>query len=101
MVRRSALALKAKLLVITRLPLLGILFFVGLPLVDSRRTPQQAEQLGQISAFAAKASALVHELQQERGMSAGCIGSKGASFATERQQQAFRQTLRGNAIDEV
>ena len=41
---------------------------------------------------------LVHELQKERGMSAGFIGSKGASFASALPDQ---RRLTDNALSEL
>ena len=48
--------------------------------------PTLASEMGQLQenmVLAGKISMMVHEIQKERGMSAGYLGSKGEKFASE------------------
>ncbi len=68
-------------------------FMVGLPLavmtglalmlsVSSAKDHRVATQIQGMAALSVHASALVHELQKERGMTAGYLGSKGKKFSS-------------------
>ncbi|MGY3927183.1 methyl-accepting chemotaxis protein [Aeromonas simiae] len=76
------LGLAGKMVLIVCLPLLALLFFSGRYVyehyVGSREMGLALTQLEQVQV----AAALAHELQKERGMSAGYIGSQGKKFAT-------------------
>lgn len=85
----SDLKIKNKLLLVIVPPILGATFF-GLFVVYNQYLLHQG--LGQVETLAELTvvnSDLVHELQKERGMSAGFIGSKGKTFGdklpTQRQ----------------
>ena len=69
------------------LPILAMLFFGGSELFMKQRTASQAAQIQRLAGLAPDISALVHELQKERGISAGFIGSKGQTFATALDEQ--------------
>jgi hemerythrin-like metal-binding protein len=61
-------------------PLLAMLYFSGSSVLDKRATVQEMDKIVQLSNMAGVFSNLVHELQKERGASAGFLGSKGKSF---------------------
>ncbi|WP_460510463.1 nitrate- and nitrite sensing domain-containing protein, partial [Hydrogenophaga soli] len=63
------------------------LFLTSLNLAEQWRNLQQAHKESLVQRAAVTTSALVHELQKERGLSAGFIGSKGVKFSTELSQQ--------------
>jgi methyl-accepting chemotaxis protein len=65
------------------LPIVGLLLFSGFLVLDKRQTASEMESLRKLANLGPVISALVHELQRERGASAVFIGSKGAKFATE------------------
>ncbi len=67
------------------LPILGLLAFSGFVVVDAQRTSSELGDVGALATLAPDVSALVHELQKERGQSAGFIGSHGG--------ETFRQGL--------
>jgi len=69
------------------LPVLGMLVFSGMTVVQQWNVRGQSGTLEELSRFATDVSAVVHELQKERGLSAGFIGSKGATFANELKAQ--------------
>ena len=54
-----------------------------------------------VSDVAVASSALVHELQKERGLSAGFIGSKGAKFRDELEKQRTETDSRRKALTET
>jgi methyl-accepting chemotaxis protein len=79
------LKMKTRLMLIIAIPILGILLFCarqGLETLDRRSRILTLQELSQL---AVHSSAFVHEMQKERGMSAGYIGSSG---------QKFREALR-------
>ena len=61
------------------LPVLGLLAFSGFAVFDQYRTENEMATLQRIAGLAPDIGALVHELQKERGLSEGFIGSKGAA----------------------
>ena len=78
----------------------GLLWLAAEMLVDRYATVQDMQRVGRLADLAPTVSALVHELQKERGRSAGFIGSKGELFADvlpgQRQQTDERlQQLNG------
>jgi methyl-accepting chemotaxis protein len=62
------------------LPIVGLLLFSGIIVVDRLKEEVRAADLRVLAKAGPVVSALVHELQKERGMSAGFIGSKGENF---------------------
>ncbi|MCB1775576.1 MAG: nitrate- and nitrite sensing domain-containing protein, partial [Gammaproteobacteria bacterium] len=77
------LTLSQKLLVLILVPLLMVSYFSISQTRDTWSLRTGAAQLGELAAFGTRVSALVHELQKERGASAGFLGSKGAKFGPE------------------
>ncbi len=81
------LKLKQKLFLVICPPLLGFLIFGSLSFIDKYQFKQNLTQVLTLSELAVINSDLVHELQKERGMSAGFLGSKGQSFRDKLPQQ--------------
>lgn len=77
------------------LPITGLLLFSGYTVVEQRRVATEMERLQSLAAVAPDVGQLVHELQKERGTSAGFISSGGNG--------AFRSKLSGQytATDEA
>jgi len=65
------------------LPVLGLLVISGLSVVEKNQTASEMARLQELARLAPTISALVHEMQKERGASAGFIASKGKRFATK------------------
>jgi methyl-accepting chemotaxis protein len=63
--------------------LFGLLAVSTVLIVDRRTTASEMELLGKLGNLAPQLSAVVHEMQKERGMSAGFIASKGSKFKSE------------------
>ncbi len=64
-------------------PMLAFAFAAALIVVDKRAIVTQMDKLSTLGGLATPISALVHELQKERGASALFIGSKGTKFVSE------------------
>jgi len=69
------------------LPVLGLLFFSGYTAVEKYRTAHEMGRVLALADLAPTISALVHEMQKERGASAGFIGSKGSKFTKKLSDQ--------------
>ncbi len=83
----NTIKFKTKLLVLTILPMLGMLYFAQLEMRDAFTKKSESQMIVVLAQFSVKASALVHELQKERGASAGFIGSGGIKFADKLPEQ--------------
>ena len=80
---RIGMRISAALLV----PMTAMLVYSGMLLVDRWTVAGDMRKIGELATLGPKVSALVHELQKERGTSAVFIGSKGQKFTTELPQQ--------------
>lgn len=78
---------RGKLSLILLAPLLGLIFFAQQDLRTNYTKSQSVHKLEQLAVLGTKLSALVHELQKERGMTAGFIGSGGKKFAQKLPEQ--------------
>ncbi|WP_434471182.1 methyl-accepting chemotaxis protein [Aeromonas veronii] len=106
----NRLGLAGKMLLAICLPLLALLFFASHYAYDRYRVTHEMTQALQQLAVVERSAQLVHELQKERGMSAGFIGSEGRKFADalprQRQQvdeaiHRFQGLERGVAYEQV
>ena len=75
--------LKHKLLALTFVPMLFLLVFSVFTTADKIRQAQEMTDLQEVARISAAIGGLVHEMQKERGMSAGFIGSKGSNFGND------------------
>ena len=71
---------KYRLSIMLLVPLLFMLAFVTTVVIDKWRLTREIAAVQELTGVSVKVSHLVHELQKERGMSAGLLGSKGAQF---------------------
>lgn len=69
------------------LPLLGLAAFAGLRVLDRHWVSSDMERLTPLAELAPTISGVVHELQKERGNSAGYIGAKGGAFGPKLEAQ--------------
>ncbi|MCU7376730.1 nitrate- and nitrite sensing domain-containing protein [Paucibacter sp. O1-1] len=76
------------------------ILFGGMYVHNEYRTQQQLALVIDLSNVAIINSALVHELQKERGMSAGFIGSKGQSFNDALPSQRNQTDSRINRFEQ-
>ncbi|OUR82321.1 chemotaxis protein [Colwellia psychrerythraea] len=70
-----------KIFILLLFPLLGFLGVGINAIVSSLSTNNEMEELGKYTELSSVYSELVHELQKERGMTAGFLSSKGVKFA--------------------
>jgi methyl-accepting chemotaxis protein len=75
--------LRWKLLIMLAIPIIATIMFAQSEIRQSWSTVSEVKSLEQLAQFSVRSSALVHELQKERGASAGFLGSKGKKFITE------------------
>ena len=96
------LSLSARIAVLALIPLFAVVGVGISDLLKERKKAAEAQSVADVVALAPVVSGLVHELQKERGTSAGFIGSKGAKFAdsigqtrsdTDRALKAFRARI--------
>jgi methyl-accepting chemotaxis protein len=91
-------SIKMKLLVLAIIPVMALLVIS----IDegNRRLAEVAdlEKLKKLVVLSTKISALVHETQKERGMTAGFIGSKGKKFADTIVKQRALSTKKANEL---
>ncbi|HHB77421.1 MAG TPA: HAMP domain-containing protein [Desulfobulbus sp.] len=92
------LPLKIKILLIVILPLAGYFGVSGITLVKNYQQLKSYTAIYDLSILSNHISGLVHELQKERGASAGFLSSKGKKFSGKlssqrRETDTRRQTL--------
>ncbi len=73
--------IKYRIFMISIAAIIGMLVFSSFVLIEQRGTVAEMESLNELADLAPTISALVHEMQKERGASAGFISSKGQKFA--------------------
>lgn len=76
-------SLPFKLALVCWIPMLALLAISGHEIYMQYRSWQKAEAIDQVLDVAPVLSDLVHDLQRERGTSAGFVGSKGQAFASD------------------
>ena len=76
-----------RLYLLLLIPILGILFFAIMGIIDKSKSAQDMEYVGQLALMATKVSALVHETQKERGATALFMGSRGGNFQAQLNKQ--------------
>ena len=83
----TRMRIRTRLGLVIALMLAGMLYFSINDLAEKYATTRNLESVRALTALAVKSSALIHELQKERGLSAGFLGSKGARFRQELDEQ--------------
>ena len=89
------LNIRAKLLLMAGLPILALLWFAVVGATAKWQFADEMNDLGQLTSLSVHLGGVAHELQAERGMTAGFIGSGGTNFAAElpMQRQATERRL--------
>ena len=93
------LSIRNRLLLVLLALVAGMLFFAGQQVWDKYQTTRNLAAVRTLASLAVDTSAVVHELQKERGLSAGFIGSKGSKFQSELEQQRRATDSRIGALD--
>ncbi len=83
------------------LPVLGLLVFAGVAVTTYATARHQAIVARSGTLLSVAASGLVHELQKERGLSTGYLGSKGTRFGDELKAQHARTDAARDALEAV
>ena len=100
--RLSNFPFATRLAIIVLFPLTAFAGSLGLLLSHALHDSRVIENLEALPAFSSSASALIHNLQIERGLSAGYLGSKGTKFSaklathtanTDKSVRAFRESI--------
>ncbi len=79
----SKVPMRYRLLMLLAFPIIGLLYFSISNVLEKSHSLAEIKELQTITALAVKSSAVIHEAQKERGMSAGFLSSKGEKFAAE------------------
>ena len=79
--------LKSKIIVLALLPLIVCVVLMLIKLKSTQDSLSANKSLSAQIIISAKVSDLIHELQKERGLSAGFLSSKGAKFSSELRAQ--------------
>ena len=77
------LKIKTKLFMMAAIPTLLVIYLFGAGTLERNQLASQMDSFQSLSDLAVKTSAAIHELQKERGMTAGYIGSGGVNFKNE------------------
>src|SRR3954451_19360047 len=81
--RRRVLGLRARIIAPLLLPILGLLALSGILLSEQLTTVAAMQRVMGLTALVTDTSALVHEVQRERGASSGFLSSKGNELGQE------------------
>ncbi|PKO85152.1 MAG: hypothetical protein CVU18_21620, partial [Betaproteobacteria bacterium HGW-Betaproteobacteria-12] len=94
-------SIRVRLLGMMTLITLGFAFYLLRDITANLAALNESRRIVAISEVAVAGSALVHELQKERGLSAGFIGSKGEKFRDELERQRQDTDRRSTALGEA
>ncbi len=90
------MSFKQKIIALLILPILGFLWLSVSEISKGVETTREMSSLNQLTRLSVVYSELVHELQKERGMTAGFIGSQGTKFVSELRAQRTSADERRN-----
>lgn len=98
------MSVRTKLFLLVSIPLLGMIYFSALKLVQASAVVNNATKIEQLVKIASANAALVHELQKERGASAGHLDSTGRKFgeilANQRQDTDYALAERQKLVNQ-
>ncbi len=94
-------SIRVRLLLLFALLAIGLIWHLGTGVKDDMVSMREGSRLAGIGEVAVAASALVHELQKERGLSAGYIGSKGEKFREQLEKQRRDTDAKRKAMQEA
>jgi len=77
----DSIKVSVRISLVAALPLIAMIYFSVGTLMERRATVNEMDTVQSLAVLAPDISAVVHEMQKERGMSAGFIGSKGKKFS--------------------
>lgn len=97
----SKISVKHKLLLIVCIPIVATIFLAGIQILHFHTVFVQQTKLSEIIHISVATGDLVHELQKERGNSAGYLGSHGKIFADVLPKQHLATDEKINALTQV
>jgi len=97
----SKLKMRTKLILIVAVPLLGLLYFSISSTIEKAVVAREMGKLESLVGLSVNIGALTHELQKERGMTAGFLGSKGVNFANELPAQRNETDKKNNELQKA
>lgn len=77
----SNLKISNKLLLLTSIPTFALIIFAAIAVTDKMTTSGHMHHVESMATISSHVSGLVHEMQKERGMTAGFLASEGKNFA--------------------
>ncbi len=92
------LTLRSKLLLMLALPLAALTWLSLADLADAHRRHGDLQAAQELATFARATGELVHELQKERGITAGFLSSQGRRFAPEMADIRLKADARRTAF---
>lgn len=78
---------KNQFLILLSVPLILVVFLLSQKIIEEVNIYYNDDSISEMTELSAKISAVVHEIQKERGASAGFLGSKGQQFTSILPQQ--------------
>jgi len=81
------LSFRKKIFSLLALPMIGFLWLSISSIIDAITIENEMSTIAPLTELSVVYSELVHELQKERGMTAGFLGSKGTKFSNKLQSQ--------------
>lgn len=94
------LKLKTRLIILLFFPLAGLIWFGSLNVLARYGVSQDMGAVEKLSRLAVQIGALVHEIQKERGMTVGFLGSKGEKFRVELPTQRGQSDHRAASLEQ-
>ncbi len=94
----SKLKFGTKLGLMVLIPMIGLAGFMLFEIQNNLNLKQEQKIVEQIVVLSITASSLVHEIQKERGMTAGYIGSKGKKFNSALPDQRSNTDIKIEAL---
>ncbi|MFN3076202.1 MAG: EAL domain-containing protein [Alphaproteobacteria bacterium] len=91
------IGIRGRIFLLALLPLFVLTCFAVLGIGEQYRTVSEMRSLEALASLAVRYSAAIHEMQKERGISAGFLASKGKEFATKLEAQ--RQIVDSRFLD--
>ncbi|MEQ9997898.1 methyl-accepting chemotaxis protein [Pectobacterium versatile] len=104
------ISIRSKFILALLPPILALLWFSFSGVMERRNTENEMIRMGKLITLARDAGEFAHQLQRERGLSAGYFGSQGKNFGpelatqrqdTDRAQQMLEQTTANLSQDEL
>ena len=86
----NPLGISSKLFIYLLLPIFTLLFFASITALEKRQQLQNTQNALHFTYIAQQFSAVVYQLQKERGLTAGAIGSRGAVYKVSLVQQRLQ-----------